>query len=249
MDIAGKHALITGGGSGIGRATAIALADRGAARITLIDVNAAGLAESADLVRQAGAETTTHVCDVSDATALAQAFAQAAETAPLDIVYNNAGVVSGAHLFPTAPSARVEQVFGININGVVIGTQLAVEHMAGRGGVVVNTVSTAHNNTTFRDILYSTSKAAVAQFTQAAGQINEPTGIRVCGVSPGLVDTPILDTTGGDKRADWMEPIITNNRALPPRAIAEGVVRQIEDEGSAGTILVVADEWFDARAA
>jgi 3-oxoacyl-[acyl-carrier protein] reductase len=249
MDIAGKHALITGGGSGIGRATAIALAERGAAHISLIDVNAQGLEESAELVRQAGAATKTISCDVSDSSALAKAFATAATTAPLDIVYNNAGVVSGAHLFPTAPASRVEQVFGININGVVIGTQLAVEHMAGRGGVVVNTVSTAFNNTTFRDVLYSTSKAAVALFTLAAAQIEEPTGVRVCGVSPGLVDTPILDTTGGDKRADWMEPILTNNRALPPRAIAEGVVKQIEDDGSAGTILVVAGEWFDAQAA
>ncbi|HEX7849968.1 MAG TPA: SDR family oxidoreductase [Sphingomonas sp.] len=249
MEISGKHALVTGGGSGIGRATAIALAERGAAHVTLLDVNATGLDESADLVRQAGATAAAITCDVSDSAALAQAFAQAATAAPIDIVYNNAGVVSGAHLFPTAPSARIEQMFGININGVVIGTQLAVEHMAGRGGVVVNTVSTAHNNINFRDILYSTSKAAVAQFTQAAAQIEGPTGVRVCGVSPGLVDTPILDTTGGDKRADWMEPILANNRALPPRAIAEGVVKQIEDDGSAGTILVVAEEWFATETA
>jgi 3-oxoacyl-[acyl-carrier protein] reductase len=144
----------------------------------------------------------------------------------------------------------VAQVFAININGVVIGTQLAVEHMRGRGGVVINTVSTAHDNAGFRDILYSTSKAAVQQFTKAAAQIHEPTGVRVCGVSPGLVDTPILDTTGGDKRADWMVPILTNNRAMPPRAIAEGVVRQIEDDSAVGTIVaVVSDDWFAAQAA
>ncbi len=249
MDIARKHALITGGGSGIGRATAILLAEKGATRITLVDVNAHGLDESADLVRSAGAEVTIAIADVSDPAALEQAFDQAAHAAPIDIVFNNAGVVSGAHLFPTAPHQRVSQVFGININGVVIGTQLAVKHMDGRGGVVVNTVSTAHNNTNFRDVLYSTSKAAVAQFTQACAQIEGPTGVRVCGVSPGLVETPILDTTGGAKRADWMEPILANNRALPPVAIAQGVVRQIEDDGSAGTILVVADAWFETQPA
>jgi 3-oxoacyl-[acyl-carrier protein] reductase len=244
MDIAGTHALITGGGSGIGRATAILLAEKGGKHVTLVDVNAKGLDESADLVRKAGAKATVVVADVSDADALTKAFATAAAAAPIDIVFNNAGVVSGAHLFPTAPAARVEQVFGININGVVIGTQLAVAHMKGRKGVVINTVSTAHTNTTFRDILYSTSKAAVAQFTQASAQIEEPTGVRVCGVSPGLVQTPILDTTGGEKRAEWMTPILANNRALPPVAIAEGVVRQIEDDGATGTILTVADNWW-----
>jgi NAD(P)-dependent dehydrogenase (short-subunit alcohol dehydrogenase family) len=245
MDITGTHALITGGGSGIGRATAILLAEKGAKHITLVDVNATGLDESAELVRKAGAGATTVTADVSDAAALEQAFSKAATVAPIDIVFNNAGVVSGAHLFPTAPASRVQQVFGININGVVIGTQLAVEHMKGRKGVVINTVSTSYNNTAFRDVLYSTSKAAVAQFTQASAQIEEPTGVRVCGVSPGLVQTPILDTTGGDKRAEWMTPILANNRALPPLAIAEGVVQQIEDDGSAGTILTVREEWFE----
>lgn len=249
MNIVGRHALITGAGSGIGRATAVALAERGAAHLTLVDVNTAGLADTAQLVQAAGAATTLVTCDVSDADALSRAFASASAAAPIDIVHNNAGVVSGAQLFPATPAKRVQQIFGINIFGVVIGTQLAVQHMRGRGGVVVNTVSTAHNNVNFRDILYSTSKAAVKQFTEAAAQIAGPTGVRVCGVSPGLVDTPILDTTGGDRRADWMAPILQSNRALPPRAIAEGVVRQIEDDGSAGTILVVAEDWFADNAA
>ena len=250
MKISGTHALITGGGSGIGRATAIAIAERGAAHLTLLDVNAAGLKETAKLVRQAGATATTITCDVSDAAALTRAFATAAEAAPIDIVYNNAGVVSGAHLFPVAPVERVAQIFAININAVVIGTQLAVEYMAGRGGVVVNTVSTAHDNVGFRDILYTTSKAAVNQFTKAAAQIHAPTGVRVCGVSPGLVNTPILDTTGGDRRAEWMVPILANNLAMPPHAIADAVVQQSEDDTAVGTIItIVSEAWFASRAA
>ena len=250
MKISGIHALITGAGSGIGRETAIQLARQGAALLSLVDVNAAGLAESVALVEQAGAKARATTCDVSDVAALTSAFADAAAVQPIDVLFNNAGVVSGAHLYPDAPADRIAMLMAININAVIIGTQLAVDHMTGRGGVVINTISTSCTNVGFRDILYSSSKAAVAHFTRASAQIHERTGVRVCGVSPGLVDTPILDTTAGDKRAEWMTPILANHRAMPPLAIAEGVIRQIEDDSAIGTIIdVVSEDWFANRAA
>ncbi|RVT94189.1 SDR family NAD(P)-dependent oxidoreductase [Sphingomonas crocodyli] len=250
MEISGIHALITGAGSGIGRETAIQLARRGAAVLSLIDVNAAGLAESVALVAAEGAKARATTCDVSDIAALVRAFEEAAAVQPIDLLFNNAGVVSGAHLYPEAEPARIEKLLAINVGAVIIGTQLAVAHMSGRGGVVINTVSTSCTNAGFRDILYSSSKAAVAQFTRASGQLHERTGVRICGVSPGLVDTPILDTTAGDRRAEWMTPILASHRAMPPLAIAEGVIRQFEDDGAVGTIIdVVSEDWFASRAA
>lgn len=236
MRIEGRSALVTGAGSGIGRATATLLARRGAARVGLVDVNRSGLEESAALVEAAGARASVHVCDVADPAALDATFAAFTAEGPLDIVHNNAGVVSGAHMFPGAAADRIARLFAINIEGVVIGTKLALEHMPG-GGVVVNTGSTAHNNTGFRDILYSTSKAAVVQFTGACGQLFATTGVRVCAVNPTLVDTPILDTTGGAACADWMAPVLANNRALPPEAIAEQVVALIEDDEAVGRVV------------
>ncbi len=244
MEIHGTSALVTGAGSGIGRATAVLLAHRGAARIGLVDLNERGLAETADAVRAAGAAPSIFACDVADAAALTQVFAAFGADAPIDIVHNNAGVVSGAHMFPDAAPDRIARLFAINIDGVVIGTKLALAHMAGRRGVVVNTGSTAHDNAGFRDILYSTSKAAVVQFTRACGQLYPGTGVRVCAVNPTLVDTPIIDTTGGAQCADWMAPVLANNRALPPEAIAEQVLALIEDDTAVGRVVdATLDGW------
>lgn len=242
MSPAGRHVLVTGAASGIGRATALRLAKAGVARLSLLDRDSAGLDEVVRMVLASGAAVSAYPCDVSDPSVLTEIFARASAQAPLDMVFNNAGVVTGAPLFPDATDARIAQVFGINVNGVVVGTQLAIQHMRGRGGVVINTVSTSHDNTGFRDVLYTTSKAAVYQFTRACAQFLEPTGVRVCGISPGLVDTPILDTTGGDRRAEWMTPILSNNVALAPDAIAEAVLEVWLDDTFVGEVRAVRAE-------
>ncbi|PKB13416.1 3-oxoacyl-[acyl-carrier protein] reductase [Novosphingobium kunmingense] len=242
MTPVGKHALITGAASGIGRATALRLAAAGVGRLTLLDRDRAGIDEVARLVAAAGPQVASLSCDVSDVAALTAAFDEAAASAPIDMVFNNAGVVTGAPLFPAATTQRIAQVFAINVTGVVLGTQLAIQHMSGRGGVVINTVSTSHDNAGFRDVLYTTSKAAVYQFTRACAQFLEPTGVRVCGISPGLVDTPILDTTGGDRRAEWMTPILANNVALAPGAIADAVLEAWQDDSFIGEVRAVRAE-------
>lgn len=240
MQIQGKVALITGGGSGIGRATALAFADKGAKHVHVVDLNEAGSDETAKMLVEKGCGATVHVCDVSDFDALTRVFDLAATATGLDIVFNNAGVVTGKHLFPETTIERMMKVFAINIDAVVYGTQLAVQHMAGKEGVVVNTVSLAATHPRYRDILYSTSKAAVLHFTSCCFQLMDSHGIRVCGVNPGLVDTPIVNTTGGDKVADWMAPVLANNVALPPSALADAVVGLVEDDGNAGVTIDVA---------
>lgn len=239
MDIAGKNALVTGAASGIGRATCEAFADKGAAHIHLVDVNAAGLEETARLCRDKGTECTVHVCNVGDLAALEATFADANAATPLDIVYNNAGIVTGAPLFPDGPVSRIEAMTDININAVFAGTRFAIDHMKGRGGVVVNTGSTSYNSTTFPDILYIATKAAVFGFTAACAQLEQSHGVRVCSVLPGLVDTPIVNTTGDGGKADWMERILRDNEALPPSALAAGVVGLVEDDACAGENRVV----------
>lgn len=239
MDIAGRNALVTGAASGIGRATCLAFAEKGAAHVHLVDLNAEGMAETGRMCAAHGAGFTLHACDVGDLAALERVFAAANAETPLDIVFNNAGMVTGADLFPDTPVSRIETVTDVNVNAVFAGTRFAVAHMRGRGGVVVNTGSTAALGTSFRDILYVATKAAVVQFTGACERLMESHGVRVCAVMPGLVDTPILDTTGGDRRADWMEPILRDNVALPPSALAEGVVALVEDEGNAGQYVIV----------
>jgi NAD(P)-dependent dehydrogenase (short-subunit alcohol dehydrogenase family) len=239
MDIKGKNALITGSANGIGRATAIALAEKGARHIHLVDIDATGLSESAALVVALGAQATIHTCDVGDMAALAAVFDASADATPLDIVFNNAGIVTGADLFPNAPVERMQRLFHINFHAVVYGTQLAVQKMGERGGVVVNMGSQAALHPRYRDILYSASKGAVDHFTHCCFPLMESHGVRVCGLNPSLVDTAIVQATGGDRVADWMIPALENNVAMPPSKIGNAVVDLIEDDGNAGVTIEI----------
>lgn len=243
MEIKGTAAIVTGGGSGIGRASAIALAECGCRHVHLFDINEVGARETAGMVEAAGAKASVHVVDVSDHAGFEKAFAAAMQSSPIDILFNNAGMVTGANLFPDTPVERIERIIAVNLTAVVVGTQLAVRHMEGRGGAVVNTASTTALHTGFRDYLYSMTKTAVLSFTGSCAPLEETHGVRVTAVLPSLIDTPILNTTGGDRRADWMEPILAANVALSPRHVAAVVVALARSEKNGGTHVVVDEEW------
>jgi 3-oxoacyl-[acyl-carrier protein] reductase len=239
MDINGKTAIVTGSAGGIGRATAVAIAARGAAAIALVDVNDAGLAETARLVEAAGARASVHRLDLSDVAAT-EAWFQA--HGDVDILHNNAGVVSGLPQFPDVDAARIQRIVDVNLTSLVAATQIAVQAMRRRGGgVIVNTVSTVALGTGFYDAMYATTKAAVMMFTRCCAPLKDECNVRVAGMLPGLVDTPILDTTGADGKSEWMKTVLANNEACQPEDIAEGVMALIEDDGLAG------GDWLAVR--
>ncbi|WEK44825.1 MAG: SDR family NAD(P)-dependent oxidoreductase [Candidatus Sphingomonas colombiensis] len=235
MEILGRRAIITGGASGIGRATALRLAAAGAGRVTLVDVNEAGLAETADLVRGAGAEPLIVRLDLADLTATSTWLDQVvAEGAP-DILHNNAGVVSGAQAFPEMPLDRLRWIVDVNLSSLVLATQTIAQGMRERGGgVIVNTVSTVALGPGFRDAMYAVTKAGVMMLTRCCASLKDEWGVRVAGVLPGLTDTPILHTTGGDRVADWMAPVLANNERCSPDDIAAAVIDLIGDDTLAG---------------
>ena len=232
MDINGKRAIVTGSAGGIGRATAAMLAARGAAEIALVDVNEAGLAETARLVEAQGAKASFHPLDLSDIAATEAWFSAHGD---VDILHNNAGVVSGLPQFPDVDAARIRWIIDVNITSLVTATQIAVQAMKKRGGgVIVNTVSTVALGTGFYDAMYATTKAAVMMFTRCCAPLKDECNVRVAGMLPGLVDTPILDTTGAGGKSEWMKTVLANNEACVPEDIARGVVTLIEDDNLAG---------------
>lgn len=232
MDITGKTAIVTGSASGIGRATAVMLAARGAADIALVDVNEAGLAETARLVAEQGARTTVHRLDLSDVAATEAWFLAHGD---VDILHNNAGVVAGLPAFPDVDARRIQWIVDINVTSLVAATQIAMQAMKARGGgVIVNTVSTVALGTGFYDAMYATTKAAVMMFTRCCASLKDDCNVRVAGMLPGLVDTPILDTTGAGEKSEWMKTVLANNEACAPEDIAGGVIALIEDDGLAG---------------
>ena len=179
-ELAGLRALVTGGSSGIGLATARRLAARGA-RVVCLDV-APGTPEP-PLER-------VHADLTDDAAVRAAVLGAADRLGGIDIVVNNAGV-GAAGTVEANPDQEWHRVFDINVLGIVRVTRAALPHLrASANAVVVNTCSIAANVGLPNRALYSATKGAVQSLTLAMAADHLAEGIRVCCVNPGTADTP-----------------------------------------------------------
>ena len=242
MNIGGKIALVTGAASGIGRATALALAKEGAS-VAVADLDEAGGAESVRLITAAGGKASFIKADVSTPAGVRAMFdAVGAVYGGIDIVHNNAGIMTGGN--PNWPDASLEKialVINVNVAGVVMGTREAVARMRARGGgVVVNTASIAALGPMPMDPIYAATKAAVVLFTQSCAMLAETEKVRVNAVLPGMVDTPIIAKTGdGTTPAPWLAPAIAATKMLQPEDIAAAVIDYVKDDSKAGDHRIV----------
>jgi NAD(P)-dependent dehydrogenase (short-subunit alcohol dehydrogenase family) len=179
----GKKAVVTGGGSGIGRATCRRMAEEGA-RVAVFDVDG----ESAERVAREIGGIGCGV-DVGDLEAVRAAVDDAASQLDgLSIIYNNAGTSAFNRLHELDP-AEWERVLRVNLTGVWAGIRAAAPHMlAGGGGSIVSTASISGTRPAAGEGPYSASKAAVAALTASAALEYGP-AIRVNSVSPGMIRT------------------------------------------------------------
>jgi NAD(P)-dependent dehydrogenase (short-subunit alcohol dehydrogenase family) len=187
----GRRAVVTGGGSGIGRATCRRLAEEGA-RVAVFDVDA----ESAEAVAKEIGGVGFGV-DVGDPDALRRCVdAAAGEMGGISILYNNAGTATFGRLHELDP-AEWERVLRVNLTGVWAGIRAAAPHMlSGGGGSIVSTASISGTRPAAGEGPYAASKAAVAALTASAALEYAPL-IRVNAVSPGMIRTAMT--------APWFE--------------------------------------------
>lgn len=232
MDLLGKVAVVTGAGSGIGRASASLLASHGV-RVVVADIDEAGGNETADAISGNGGEALFVAVDVTIADSVTSLYSSAAEHfGGIDIAHNNAGIVSGNPPWPGTPMDRLMQLAMVNLGGVMLCTRAAVDHLRTRGGgAIVNTASIAGQFPMADDAAYSATKAGVLMFTQACAALRDRDGIRVNAVLPGLVDTPIINKTGdGAKPADWLVAALEVVPPLTPEEVAQAVLELIVDD-------------------
>jgi len=227
--LANKVGIVTGGGTGIGRASALAMAKAGASLV--IGNRNAELGE--DVVRaieQAGGHAAFQVTDVSkpdDAKALVERAVK--EFGRLDLAFNNAGADGEQVPLHEQDIEKASFLFEVNIKGVFYCMRYEIEELRTGGGSIVNTSSIFGLNGYPGWSLYSATKHAVTGMTKSAALDYAKRGIRVNAVGPGPVETPLLAKgTGGDPHS--YASFVPMGRIGQPEEIADPVVWLLSDE-------------------
>ncbi len=227
IELRGARVLVTGAGSGIGRATALAFAAHGA-EVHVVDLDAdAAIATAAD-VQALGAVARSHECDVSSRGAvLALADDVHATGGPLDVLVNNAGVGMSGRFLDTGLDDW-DWILGINLLGVVHGCHAFGGAMVEAGsGHVVNVASALGYTPRATEPAYVTTKAAVLALSRCLRADWGPSGVGVTAICPGVIATPIIGASrfvGGRAGAAEDAAAFFAKRGHPPEKVAAAIV-------------------------
>ncbi len=230
VQLSHSRAVVTGAGSGIGRAAALALTGAGA-EVACLDIDGPAVTETGLSCERLARGASHYVCDVTDYDAFSEVADRIErERGPVDVVVNNAGVgLAGPFTDHTIEDWR--WLRSVNIDGVVNGCQLFAGRMSERGrGQLVNIASMAGFMPHSRMAAYCTSKAAVIMFSQCLRQDLRRSGVGVSAICPGVIDTPIPRHTRfvGEMASKRDRAITAFSHGHNPEEVAKAIVSAIE---------------------
>lgn len=228
-----RHIFITGGASGIGRATAVYFASRGWF-VTVTDVNVTGLEDTLGLIE--GGFKYSHELDVRDRDAWDVAL-QSASTAAggrIDVMFNNAGIGTGGAIAELEKS-EIDACLDINLRGVLYGAQAVYPFLqkTAPGSALVNTASAAGITGGSGMSVYSATKFAVRGIAESLDAEWAPEGIKVSSICPSFIETPLLDGTGrrGDNEQIRARVLQAGLEITPVEEVAKTVWDAVHGDG------------------
>jgi NAD(P)-dependent dehydrogenase (short-subunit alcohol dehydrogenase family) len=235
ISLQGKVAIVTGGSSGIGRATALTFAREGA-RVLVVDIDIAGGEETIRLIRYAGGEAKFIKADVTKAAEVEEMVNNAVKTYNrLDYAFNNCGIIGVAAPITEATEEDWDHVINTNLKGVWLCLKYEIAYMMRHGGgSIVNTSSTVGMIGSTRNLAYNASKHGVIGLTQSASLAYASSGIRINAICPHHVITSMTERIDLEKpgHSDEAKLQIPLGRLGNPEEIAEAVVWLCSDAAS-----------------
>ena len=246
MKLKGKVALITGGTSGIGEASARRFAAEGA-RVFVLGRNLDRGNEVVESIRRSGGQGDFVVCDVSNEESIRQAFSRVMEAAgQVDILLNSAGIAPGGTV-ETLSTQQWEEIFRVNVTSVYLFSSLAVPVMrAAGGGNIINVGSSAGTVGAWGLHGYSASKGAVVQLSRSMAAEYARENIRVNCLCPGATKTPMMDSLGEQDLQDFAEMIPAGRMAEPDEIAGAALFLASEDSSFMYGAVLLVDGGFTA---
>jgi len=231
MRLKGKVSIITGGGQGIGRATAVKFAKEGA-RVAVCDINVDAAEETAQLISDAGGEVIFFRIDVNDKQSIARMVEGVmAKWGRIDTLVNNAGIVQDAQ-FKKMTDDQFDRVIDVNLKGVYNCTKAVVDIMLEQNsGCILNASSIVGIYGNFGQTNYAATKFGVIGMVKTWARELGRKGIRANAICPGFIHTPILATMPG-KIIKMMEDRVPMGRLGQPEEIANTYAWLASDEAS-----------------
>lgn len=227
MEIKGKVAIVTGGGSGIGRVMCLRLGELGA-KVVVADRNLPAAQEVAQVCGGSAFQVDLPNGSQELIEFTLQAYGQ------LDILHNNAGLLTNSEDFLSTPPERLTALTNTNVTGLILLTQAGARAMVSRPGVILNTASVSGLRPWPLDPIYSASKAAVVFFTRAVSLELAARNIRINAVCPGLVRTPMAATAPRIQALSPEQRQQVEQMMITPDEVVDVLIEFIQDDSLNG---------------